>query len=106
MKQVLNLKEVETPTYVSHFVSVWKRNKGYGEELTVNVGQCIELLIAVSYNFSKENSTGRFFNNALINEESFLGWDGDELIDILFFEVMKNLAMRIRTNKLFGESSL
>jgi len=75
-------------------ISAWKHNKGYTSPL-LTLGQCIEFMVAISYNLHFDNSDGRFFNKILINNESVIAWEGDELIDILWFEITKILQFRL-----------
>lgn len=69
-------------------VLYWLKKKQYRE---LNLGVCIELLADISYNLHSDDSDGRFFDNILINHESVVGWDGQELINIIWFEICQNI---------------
>ncbi len=103
MKQKIILTDQEQPAYVSKFINLWKTKKKYPLDEEVNVGQVIELLIATSYNLHKDNSDSRFFNNILVNAESVIAWDGEELIDMLFYEVIQNIKRLISHSRTFNE---
>ena len=101
MKQRANLHEV-TPA-VSKFILLWKKRKGYDQTETLTIGECIELLVATTYNLHLEDSDGRFFNKILTNSESSVSWDGDELVDILIYEVIHAVYSRIAKSGTFNE---
>lgn len=90
-----------SPT-AKRFIDVWKQRKGYTDEF-LSLGEVIELLMATTYTFYKEDSAGQFFNNLLTHDESAIGWDGDELIDILFYEVCQNIKKRISGGRTFNQ---
>jgi len=96
MKQTINLTQWnETPSKIQDFIAQWKINKGYPNEVPLpTLGQCIELLIAVSYTYYHDYSDGRFLNNILLLNEAAIAWDGDELIDTLYFEIVAILKRR------------
>ncbi len=103
MKQQIRYHSQEVPQNVAEFISIWKRRKKYSPEPSLTLGECIELLIATTYNFHKEESDGRFFNNALTNNESSILWDGEELIDILFYELIETIKHRLARNGTFTQ---
>jgi hypothetical protein len=100
MKQVVILSS-DLPQTIKDFILLWKQTKGYSNPDSLDVGEVIELLIATSHNLRHEESDGRFFNNILMNEESLIAWEGEELIDILFYEVIQNIRHRLKTSKMF-----
>lgn len=102
MKQYVSLTGLSPD--VTTFILLWKKRKGYGEDLTLTLGQCIELLVATTYNLHYEESDGKFYNKLLLNDETVIGWDGEELIDILFYEVIQAVRMRLNKGGTFNES--
>lgn len=94
MKQVLDLTKEDITPKELEFIMVWKRRKFHNDLPTLTIGETIELLIATTYNLHKDHSDSRFFNNILSNNESAIAWDGDQLIDILFYEA--RIAIRKR----------
>jgi len=93
MKQLVILP-YDTPHLVTRFIAQWKQIKGYPSPQTLTIGEIIELLIATSSHLHHEESDGRFFNNIMINNESVISWDGDELIDILLYEAIESIKKR------------
>lgn len=97
MKQLLDKSQFdEAPDFVRSFVTAWKQRKGYTTE-TLTLGECIELMIGVSYNLRKDDSDGRFFNYILTNELSIVAWDGEEPIDVLWYEIIIAMKRRVAT---------
>lgn len=105
MKQFIPLTELTDHEY--QYLTMWRGRKQYNLTADLSVGECIELLIAFSYNLHFEFSDGRFFNNILINGESVIAWDGiapqNELIDILWHEARTALLKRMRSVSTFSE---
>lgn len=97
MKQVINFT-ADTPSNVKYFIKEWKRIQNYPQTDYLTIGECLEILIGTTYNLRKEDSSGQFFNHLLTNAESIVGWDGQELIDILFYEVIGAIKKRINTS--------
>ena len=73
---------------------LWKKYKRYGEDFC-HIGHYLELIDAFSNNHRLEMSDGRFFNHLLLNNESTVGWDGVELIDILHYETCEIIKKRL-----------
>lgn len=96
MKQFIDLPQQQLTTSETHFITLWKTRKNYDDYTRLSVGECIELLIATTYNLHYDYSDARFFNFILTNNESLIAWDGSELIDILFYEL--RLAIKKRLN--------
>jgi len=95
MKQVLEKPEYDAADpFVLSFAETWKKRKGYTTE-TLSLGECIELMVAVSYNLHHDWSDGRFFNHILTNELSIIAWDGEEPIDVLWYEIIIAMKRRI-----------
>ena len=95
MKQLIDLNLEGLSEREWDFILTWKKRK-YHEDLPIlTLGHCIELLIATTYNLHKESSDSRFFNNIISNNESVIAWDGNELIDILFYEVRQAIKIRL-----------
>ena len=82
MKQYIDFSTDPVPDNIYSFIMTWKDKKSYSSEPTLSIGEAIELLVALSYGFHMEYSDGRFFNKILVNDESTIAWDGEELIDI------------------------
>ena len=91
----------ETPPLTKQFIEIWKQRKNHDNQL-LTLGQVIELLLATSFTFYKEDSDPRFFNNLLTNEESLVAWDGNELIDILYYECCQNIKKRLGKGRTFN----
>lgn len=108
MKQLIDLNEFEPPEYVIEFILNWKKKKHYSESFNLTLGETIELLMAVTYTFYRDDSDGRFFNNSLQNNESAIEWDGNkqegyELIDILYYEAIQLIKKRIARAGTFND---
>ena len=93
MKQTTQELSNERPSVRLCFL-LWKQYKGY-ESLFCTIGFYLELIDAFSTNHKMEMSDGRFFNHLLLNDESSIGYDGEELIDILHYEVVQILKKRL-----------
>jgi hypothetical protein len=93
MKQQTTELILERPSVQLVFL-LWKKYKGYGSEFP-HVGHYIELLDAFSTNHKMEMSDGRFFSHLLLNAESSVGWEGEELIDILHYETVEIIKRRL-----------
>ncbi len=104
MRQSVSYSALSNP-HVITFIDTWKKRKKYDEAQTLTIGQCMELMIGVSYNLHFEESDGRFFNKILTNAESLVGWDGEELIDILFYELVTTIQKRIASSGTFSEET-
>ena len=94
MKQEIILAQ---NTVSSLFIKAYKACKKYPNANVLLLGEAIEILAAVSTNLHKEYSDGRFFNWVLMNTESSIAWDGEQLLDILFFEIEENVKRRLNT---------
>lgn len=101
MKQYIELTTSNTPAPVKEFIHIWKYKKKYPQDSKLSIGECIELLIATTFNLRYENSDGRFFNKILSNSESVIAWEGEELIDILFFDVKRAILQRLSRSGTF-----
>lgn len=103
MKQIITIEQWNELTPRSQeFITLWKEKKGYPKESPLlNIGQCIELLIAISYSFRHDDFLHGTNNNCLVLTEVQIGWDGDELIDILWFSIKEHVKKRV--NKTFNE---
>ncbi len=92
MKLFLSLAQMrEMTTAEREFIDLWRTRKGYNNAEPLSLGECLELLIATSRNMHKDWSDSRFFNNIMTNKESLLAWDGEELIDILWYEARQQI---------------
>lgn len=100
MKQSIDFThETLTENEIS-LIRIWKKRKYNNTENTLTLGEVIELLIAYSFNLHKEESDTRFFANILINADSLIGWEGEnlELIDVLFYELSQTLRKHLIYN--------
>lgn len=95
VKQFIKITEENTPPTVITFIRLWKERKGYVPILELSIGEAIELLMAVTYSFYKDDSDGRFFNNVLRADEVSVQWEGEELIDILYYEIVQTIKKRM-----------
>jgi hypothetical protein len=93
-KMIQEKSLTETTPQIAEFILSWKRNKGYSPTFKITLGECQELLVAITPNLHIDFSDGRFFNKSLINAESSFQWDGDEPIVILFYEIEQNIIQR------------
>lgn len=73
---------------------LWQKYKGY-DNCFPGIGHYLELVDTFSNNHKLEMSDGRFFNHLFLNKESSVGFDGDELIDILHYETVEILKQRL-----------
>lgn len=97
MKQIIDNETWEqTPSLVKAFIVHWKQKKYPSESPFLTLGQCIELLFYVSRNYRQEDSDGRFFNHVISNNESSIAWEGETLIDILYYECVQVIKQRIK----------
>jgi hypothetical protein len=87
------------PLSIQQTIHLWQQVKGYPVIDEVSIGDCIELLIATTYNLHHEDVAHGVFNNLLTNTESIVGWDGKELIDILYFELITAIKKRLGSGK-------
>jgi hypothetical protein len=102
MKQAIDLTTAD-PRIVT-FITHWKQKKGYSSPDQLLLGEVIELLIATTRNLHHEDGDGRFFNHLLTNNESSVGWDGQELIDILYYEVQEALKKLFSNSRVLPET--
>ena len=95
MKQHISKSEIQTLSpKIQKIITEWKNQKGYlGGGITT--GAIIEMLDAFSRNHRNEEILHGVKNHVLDMEEVVIGWDGDELIDTLFFLLIKLLAWRL-----------
>jgi len=77
---------------------LWKKYKGYGQEFP-HVGHYLEFIDAFSTNHKVEMSDGRFFSHLLLNNESSIAWEGQELIDILHYEACDIIKKRLTRHR-------
>lgn len=93
MKQTTDELIYERPNIRLVFL-LWYKFKGYGPEFP-HIGHYLELINAFSTNHKLEMSDGRFFTHLLLNAESSVGWEGEELIDILHYETVNIIKGRL-----------
>lgn len=95
MKLIILQNEFESQPLLNQlFLALWKQRKGYEGELRLD--QLIELACALTPDFHTDTPNDRStFNNGLHYSEMFYGWDGDEPIEILWFELNQKLRRRI-----------
>jgi len=93
MKQTIELIN-ERPNIRLVFL-LWQKYKKYECACFPHIGHYLELIDALSTNHKLEMSDGRFFNHLLLNNESSIGYDGEELIDILHYETVEILKKRL-----------
>lgn len=103
MKQFINLSNEPMTEYERLFIMLWKKNKKYEDYRVLSLGECLELIIATTYNLHHEESDTRFFNHILTNDESLIAWEGTELIDILFFEALQGIKKRLASSYQFPQ---
>lgn len=101
MKQFVTFTEHDLTLNEKEFLFIWKKRKYNDENPYLTIGECLELLVALTSNLKFDMSDGRFFNNMLINTESIVGWEGKELIDILFYELKLALRRKLATSYVF-----
>jgi NTP pyrophosphatase (non-canonical NTP hydrolase) len=104
MRQLINLYETDLLPKEREFIIHWKERKHYPNTTSLTIGEAIELLIATTTNLHKDDSIGRFFNNVLDNGESAVLYDGDELLDILFYAVKRAIKQRFIISRIIPET--
>ena len=85
----------QLPIYNRLFLAMWKLKKGYPPTKEFSFGEVIELSLALTNDLSHEDSDGRTFNNILKYDEVILGWEGQEPLDITFYELNQKLRRRL-----------
>ena len=80
----------ELPESHRRFITLWKGRKRYANDL-ISLEQCIELLIGYSRSLHYDDILHGVKDNVLDKEEIVIGWDGEEMIDILWFYVKDTL---------------
>jgi hypothetical protein len=97
MKLTISKQDFDSlPILNQLFWALWLSEKGYKAEKELSIGQVLELSLALTNDLKFETPAERTtFNNALHYDEIFLGWDGNQPLDILFYEVNRKLDRRI-----------
>jgi hypothetical protein len=103
MRRKVFLVQEEFSPYQLRFIELWREKKKYSTREYLSVGDILELLIATTHTLEKDGSDGRFFNNLLHNEESIIGWDGEDLTDILLYQLKKNINMTLSGGRTFND---
>lgn len=94
MKQFSTALSEERPSVRLAFL-LWKRYKGYNSTGGTPIGEYLEIIDTFSTNHKKEWSDGRFFGHILLNHESSVAWEGEELVDILHYEACEIIKKRL-----------
>lgn len=108
MKQFIDLDNEEMSKKERDFIVLWKERKYSDPSSTLSVGECWELLIALKGQHHEtsvidELIGGSYFNNVLLTEDLVLAYEGEELVDILFYNVRKELRRRFALARFFPE---
>lgn len=94
MKQHLNQSDFDqAPVSVQAFIVAWKKRKGYTEPY-LTIGHCIELYMGISYRLRTEDYSDTK-SYVLEGDEFVITWEGEELLDIVWYEVVQTLKKRI-----------
>ncbi len=92
------------------FIRIWREHKKYNQSHPLSFGECVELLVAYSYNLHHEDSLYQegesFFDNILRNKQSIFAWDGTEPIDILFYEAKIHIKKRLYSGRTFNDEEV
>jgi hypothetical protein len=95
-KQAITLKEwYELPRNIQQFINLWQEKHGYEPTATPSLTQVLQLHRAVCRSQHTEESDGRFFNYTIQGEEFAIGWEGNSLIEIAFYEVVQGIKKRL-----------
>ncbi len=108
MKQRIDYATEDLTEHEREFLKLWKLRKYQDDTTILTVGDCLELLIALEgqrheVSVIDELLGGSYFNNVLVTEDLILAYEGDELLDILFYNVRKALRRRLSRSQFFPE---
>lgn len=108
MKQYIDHSEIESlPLSNQLFLALWKTEKKYPRITEWSFGEILELALSLTPDLRFETPSERtIFNNSLQYEEMLVGWDGEEPIDILWYEVNQKLKRRINQYLVVKESKV
>lgn len=82
--------------YNQLFLALWREEKGYPDTKEFSYGEIVELALAISPDFRFDTPAERTtFNNSLQYNELFIGWDGAEPINILWYEMNEKLKKKL-----------
>lgn len=76
------------PPDVLKFIEIWQKETSRPVTQLLCLCDVLDLLMTFSTRKHKDWSDGRTFNNILINEESILGWDGEDKLYIFWYELV------------------
>jgi hypothetical protein len=95
-KQAITLQEwYDLPRNIQQFINLWQEKHGQTPTATPSLSQVLQLHRAVCRSQHSEESDGRTFNYNLIGEEFAIQWDGEQIIDIAFYEVVQGIKKRL-----------
>lgn len=92
MKRSLPLSE--TSALMQEFIPRWRLKKNYSQSQNLDIADCLEILFATPA-FHAETSLHGTFNYVLELKEVQVGYDGDELLDILVYYLEAYIKQRI-----------
>lgn len=96
MKQKILRSDFDSqPVYNQLFLAWWREEKGYIDTAEWSFGEVVELALALTQDLHFEDSDGRVFNNLLNYNEIHIGWDGEDPLDVLWYELNQKLKRRI-----------
>lgn len=93
MKQTTTELINERPSVRLCFL-LWKKYKGYDDSFP-HLGHLWEMIDVFSTNHKREWSDGRFFGHLIQNKESSMAWEGNEPLDILYYELVTIIKKRL-----------
>ena len=108
MKQSIDYSLLDLTDHEREFLKLWKKRKYNDESPVLSVGDLWELLIALKgvrheVSVIDELAAGSYFNNTLHTEDLVIAWEGDEPVDIFFFNVRKELKRILSRTKVFSD---
>jgi hypothetical protein len=92
---ITKLQFLELSPKAQQIIFTWQKQKGYIFDPALSIGDCIELLTELSRNFNHDINMHGWYDNVLDLGEVSIGWEGEELIDILWFHCVQLLKKRL-----------
>ena len=93
MKQTQDIR-INANKLVQITIFKWLKAKNYPLNPNLPLGYYIELLCDFTQNHHLEEIASGVFNHLVTNEESIIGWQGEQLIDILEYEVIQAIKKK------------
>ena len=85
-----------SPKTASFFIR-WRIKKSYPSSLTVDITDCLEILLAMPIHHKDTSFDGSLvFDNLIDLKEFKLGFDGDEPIDMMLYYIEQYITDRLK----------